>query len=355
MSKLDIINAEIARRENATVDLRKGNEDLILATEQFNKLDEMYRSDEKASRDLLECYYKENRHYSDSWPIVYSFAQTERYPFYGGPSDNQCNAYFPITQAQNGSVTGIEPFDLPVNYNGTNIGSGNDGTSHNRVRAYGATIEPTLRATALAAVAAFPDISEETGSGSCSGGSSTGSETSEAQCLAVLPDAGTWTPPGYDPGSTATEKLRAALDPWRAEIVLLMADLCMDDGTEEDFWQNILDNIDDIDAAIQVDVEYSDNTQDFTPGSDEDIARDYLIAETANINTHVTERSAFLQGEADTEEKVFFGVIKLRLHQANGSFAKKKAVKGQKATNDSLIADNDASLKSLNLLKVKNS
>lgn len=352
MSKLDIINAEITRRKNASIDLTKGNEDLKMIVEQFNKLDEMYRSDEEDSRNLLECYYLENRHYNDSWPIVYNFTQTEKYPFYGGPSDNQCNPYFPVSQAQNGSVSGIEPFNLPVDYNGTNIGSGNNGTNYNRVRSYGATIEPTLRATALAAVASFPDISSETGVGSCAGETPSGSGIDETTCLA---NGGIWTPPGYPPGATATEKLRTALDPWRAEIVLIMNDLCMDDGTEQTFWQNLLDNIDTIDAAIQIDVTYPSNTQDFIPLTPEDVARDYLVNETSNINTHISERSTFLQDKAAAEEKTFFGILKLRLHQANGSFAKKKAAKGQKATNDSLIADNEASLKSLNLLKVKNS
>lgn len=354
MSKLDIINDEITRRQNANVDLNTGNEDIKLAIEQFNKLDEMYRVDEDVARQRLKCLYAEDRHFSDSWPVVYEFSTTEIFPFYGGPSDNQCNPYFPITQAQNGSHDGLAPIEITTSYNGTNLGSGNDGTNFNRVRSYGSVIEPTRRATAMAALAAFPDTSGETGVGSCSGETPPGSGVDETTCLA---NGGVWTPPGYAPGATATEKLRAALNPWKAEIQAVIADLCEDDGTEEAFWQDLIDNIDIIVDAIPPanDVEYPDNTNDFTPLSPEDVARDYLLAEQANIATHVNNRSTYLQGEAATEETAFAGVIALRLHQANGSYAKQRTAKKQLKTNESIIADNNAAIKSLNVLKVKNS
>lgn len=339
MSKLDIINDEIARREAASINLREGTANIIAAIEQFNKLDEMYRSDEKISRERLECLYNENKHLSSKWPIVYTFAQTEFYQFFQGPTDPECNPYFPITKVKDGTFDGLAPLEaLP-----TKTGA------HQRDRNYGGTIEPTLRSTAMTVLAAFPDISDETGVGYCT---PTATPDTEAQCAI---EGGVWTPPGYDPGDTATEKLRAALDPWRAEIVLVMGELCEDPGSENTFWQDLLDNIDDVLAAIQVDVTYPTNTADFTPSSPEDIARDYLLANQATFTTHVDDRITYLNGEASTEEQVFFGIIKLRLHQANGSFAKLRTAKGQKITNQSLIVDNDAAIKSLNLLKVKNS
>ena len=64
MSKLDIIEAEIARRKKTTEGLLLGEADLLATQEQFSKLDEMYRSDEKVSRERLEALYKESRHFS---------------------------------------------------------------------------------------------------------------------------------------------------------------------------------------------------------------------------------------------------------------------------------------------------
>ena len=335
MSKLDIINEEIMRRENNNISLIQGRVDLAAAIEQFNKLDEMYRTDEKTSRELLECLYKENRHFITKWPIVYSFTDTEFYPFFKGENDIDCNPYFPATKVKDGSFDGLEPWPaLP-----TKTGA------HQRDRDYGSTIEPTLRNTAITVLTAFPDISDEVGK--CT---PTATPDTEAQCTI---EGGVW---GYVAGDTATEKLRAALDPWRAEIVLVMADLCNDVGNvEATFWQDILDNIDDVLAAIQVDVTEPTQTSDFTPSSPEDIARDYLIAQAGTFTTHVNNRTSFLSGEATTEEDTFFGIIKLRLHQANGSFAKLKAAKGQRDSTKSIIADNDAAIRSLNILKVKNS
>jgi len=341
MSKLDIVNAEITRRENNNLDLIKGQADLALAVEQFNKLDELYRTDEKAARENLECLYKESRHYTGSWPIVYSFALTEFYPFYNGETDADCSPYFPITKVKDGSFNGLDPFPAPVTKTG----------AHARARSFTPT-EDGPRGTGITALAAFPDISEETGTGSCSGEDNP-PQVTQGACEA---DNGVWTPPFYGPGDTATEKLRTALDPWRADVVAVIADLCPNSGgVEEAFWQDILDNIDTVLAAIQTDVTYPTQTQDFTPSSPEDIARDYLLAQNSAFTTHINARSAALVTEEATEEELFFGIVKLRLHQANGSFAKLKAAKKQQETTKSIIADNNSAIKSLNVLKVKNS
>jgi len=70
-------------------------------------------------------------------------------------------------------------------------------------------------------------------------------------------------------------------------------------------------------------------------------------ADTA-IATFVTARSSDLGGPADTEEQTFFGVVKLRLHQVNGSLSKLNGIKAQDGQNDSIIADNEAAIKDLN-------
>lgn len=342
MSMNDILSTEIERRNLANADLIAAQKDIEATIEQFNKLDEIHRTNEKGIRDRLTGIYLENRHFTGKQPVVYSFAQTEKYPFYGGTLDTQCNPYFPITKVQDKTFDGISPLYASPTKTGAFARDANY-----------SPIESTLRNPAIAGIQVFPDISGETGSGFCTGETPPGSGIDETTCLA---NGGVWTPPSYPVGSTATEKLRGVLDPWRSVVVQIIADLYSNPGsTELAYWNDILTKIDTILAAIQVDVVYPFQTQDFTPGSPADIARDYFIANATAINTHITDRSAFLTKEGQDEEELFFGVIKLRLHQANGSFAKLQAAKNQKSTNKSIVDDNIAAIRSLNLLKVKNS
>ena len=336
MSMGDILDTEIERRRLANQDLIAAQADIDGAIEQFNKLDEIHRKNEKASRERLEGMYKENRHFTGKQPKVYSFAETERYPFYGGELDADCNPYFPITKVKNKTFDGIAPLEATITRTG----------AWARDVAY-SPIESSVRNPAITALQAFPDLSGETGSGFCTG--AVGAD--ETTCTS---NGGTWHPPTYVPADTATGKLRTALNAWRAEVVGIIADI-YNSSSETTYWQNILAKIDDILPYIQIDVTYPSHTVDFLPGSVPDLARDYLIANASSIATHVTNRTAFLTKEAATEEQLFFGIIKLRLHQANGSFAKLQAAKNQKTTNKSIVDDNEAAIRSLNLLKVKSS
>jgi hypothetical protein len=339
---IDILDIEIERRRSANTDLIAAQADIVATIEQFNKLDEVHRTNEKMVRERLTSVYKENRHFTGKQPIVYTFVQTEKYPFYGGNLDTQCNPYFPITKVQDKTFDGIAPLYAAPTRTGAFARDANF-----------SPIESTIRNPAIVGITAFPDISGETGMGSCAGETPPGSGTTQALCLA---NGGVWTPPGYALDATATEKLRAVLDPWRADVVTIIADLWANPGgTELTYWQGILAKIDDILAAIQVDVVYPFQTQDFTPSSAADLARDYFIANASSINTHITDRSAFLTKQGNADEELFFGVIKLRLHQANGSYAKLQAAKNQKNTNKSIVDDNISAIRSLNLLKVKGS
>jgi len=343
MSKIDMINDEIARRQNSSKTLIDANKDIQVAIEQFNKLDEMYRKDEKTSRERLESLYKESQHFNGKHPSVYSFSQTEYYPFFQGAADTDCNPYFPITKVKDKTFDGLSPLYCPPTKTGVYQRDGN----------YSGTIEPTVRAPAIAALQAYPDISGEVGTGSCAGETPPGSGIDETTCLA---NGGTWTPPGYDSNNTGTGKLRNALNPWKAEINALIPDLSTDNHSAElAFWQNILNHIDTILAAVAVDPIYPDHSQPFVVGSPEDISRNYLINNATAISNHVTDRNAHLVTEANIEEQLFFGIIKLRLHQANGSFAKLRSAKAQLDTNNSIITDNESAIKNLNLMKVKSS
>ena len=109
MSKLDIINEELQRRKDANQSIIDGEQALTDAIEQFNKLDELYISDQKVSKERLDCLYLENRHFTGKQPSVYTFDQVEKRPFFGGQTDAECNPYFPITKVQDGTFDGIAP------------------------------------------------------------------------------------------------------------------------------------------------------------------------------------------------------------------------------------------------------
>jgi hypothetical protein len=339
MSILDTLDQEIMRRKSASSTLEQAIPDLVQAEQQFNSLDQIHRSNEKVSRDALNGIYGEQKFYTGKVPRVYSFSDTEKYPFFAGASDNDCNPYFPITKVQNKTFDGISPLYVsPTGATG----------SWARDISYSGTLEQPLRSVALPAIQAFPDRSSETGAGSCSNPSF----TTQTACTV---GGGTWNV-SYPTGATATAKLRTAVTPWRDKIQEMLTSMYnQPDNSMYTFWQDILTKLNTILAAVQSDVTYPNITADFAPGSPADIARDYIVANVSSINTQIANRISYLASEAPKQEQLFFGVIKLRLHQANGSFAKLKTIKTQIATNKSLVKDNADAITSLNLLKVKNS
>jgi len=250
MSKLDIINEEITRREQAIVNFEKAEVDLVAAIEQFNKLDEFYRDQEKGSRDILEYTYKENRHFTGEWPIVYSFADVEQRPYFKA-TDAECNPYFPITKVQDGTFDGISPLEALPSRTG----------AHQRQRTH-ATTEDVPRVPALTALQAFPKYdgpagTPETGewlpsnwpaAPTITPGFCTPTATPDTQIQCNI-DGGVWTPeqtaqdPVWVAAETATALLRVKLDAWRADIIIIMADI-HNTPSEVAYWQGIVDDID---------------------------------------------------------------------------------------------------------------
>jgi hypothetical protein len=363
MSKLDIINTEITRRRNNKIGLETAQDDLQKAIVQFNELDEFFRSQEKDSRESLECYYLENRHFSGEWPIVYSFADVEKRPYFGGPVDSQCNPYFPVTKVQDGTFDGLSPLFASPDRTG----------AHQRQRSYPDT-EDTFRDPALVQLLAFPDISNEPlpanwpdpAEFECTGETPPGSGIDEATCLA---NGGTWgavADPVWNGPDTAPALLRVPLQAWRDDIAIIVADLCNDTGgVEEAFWQTILDDIDLVLANVATDAVFVratgnpnpaawGQTQPFT-GAVETARLNLISAAQTGIPGYVSARSSYLQGLADSEEQIFFGLIKLRLHQANGSYSKLQSAKDQVGQTDAIIDDHESAIALLNVMKVKNS
>ena len=364
MSKLDIINAEIARREQATESFIAAEEALNEVIEQFNKLDEFYREQERDSRDLLECIYKENRHFTGEWPIVYQFAQVELRPYFKD-DDADCNPYFPISKVQDGTFDGLSPLYAPPTKTGV----------YQRQRSFAAT-EDVTRTPALTALQAFPDISNEPLPPSWPGAPGI---ISGDQCFYAVGgdqptcegNGGIWgldgdlePDPVWNGPDTAPALLRVPLQAWRDDMVAIRDDVC-DSASEVAYWQGLIDDADIVLAAIVSDAVFVratgnsnpaawGQTQAFTGATEAARARLETAADTG-VTGHISTRSSELNAQANEEEESFFDIIKLRLHQANGSYSKLEAAKGQQGQTGALVQDNNDAIAALNLMKVKNS
>lgn len=368
MSKEDIFSQEIARRRLDIQGLRDTLPDINASLDQNSELDEAYKTTQGEFKDKLDCIYKETRHYTGKWPIVYTNAQTEKYPYIQGDIDDKCNPYYRISEISAGNNEGLAPQFSEITRTG--------GVDINRDRNY--TNESTLRATALSALQVYPDTSEETGSYTCVGETPPGSGTNQTICE---DNGGVWTPPVYAPGSTAPEKLQSALTPWKNSIVELKADLCTGEledtgGTVATLLQNIIDQIDIILANLPPVPVYPDVTPPPTYQCSNPFYLDQASCELAgydwfstlgdaitatinyiqnDISGNLDPRKNQLASKAEVLEKKHFAIIGLRLHQINGSFTKVKQLKTQRKDVNSLIQDHVKSIADINILRVNNS
>lgn len=342
MSKESIFKEEIARRRQAMNNLKTGIVDLNATLEQINDLDETYKEEQQRIKNELECVYLETRHYTSSWPIVYEFSQTDKYPYFNGDTDDVCNPYFRISTVLAGTDDGIAPqFSGP-----TRTGS----TLVNRTRGY-AFNEPSLRSTALSALKAYPDISQEdTSDGTCSDPTYTTQETCEL-------NGGTWSCT-YDPAAkTAPELLEDALIPWRDEVTPLKADICQDelDAVGADaLLQSVLDKI----TTILTELPPRPTCPDHTPpptGTLETAINTLISLIEVDMVNDIDTRETGLAEIATALEDEFFGIIGLRLHQINGSHSKVRRIKDQVKTSKNLIEDHTKAIASINVLRVQES
>jgi len=326
---------EIARRQNTNTALEKAAEDTEAAIAQFEELEAAYKTQLSDSRVKLEAAYLEDRHYTGKWPIVYDETIISKYPFFG-ETDDLCNAYFPISLIKAGTEKGIAPAEsLPTRTTGGSNVRDRDHTPK----------EDVPRGAASTALAAYPDTSEEPTAESCSDPFYTDQTSCEL-------NGETW---GYFPGDSAPTKLSTALNAWKSDIQAIITDIDSthtqvynnpiigSDRTVAQYWQDI---IDEIDACIGL------LPGDPTPPSQTPAASGGLLTAITNLiayaDTHVpalvTARSGHLQTTTTEQETAFFGVIKLRLHQVNGSFSKLKAISDQVINNAEIIADNEQAI-----------
>jgi hypothetical protein len=365
MSKLDIINDEIARREADIEGLEASEADLLVAIEEFNKLDEFYREQEQDKREYLEGKYKESRHYTGEQPLVYTFAQTEKVPYFGGATDDLCNPYYPITKVQDKTFDGIAPLYAAPTRTGV----------FQRQQSFAPT-EEVAREPALVQLQAFPDISNEPLPPNWPNAPATivgdqcfyGTGGDQVTCEA---DGGIWgldgdpePDPVWNGPDTAPALLRVPLQAWRDDMILIRDDV-YNDSLEVAYWQGLIDDCDTVLAAIASDAVFVRATGNTNPaawgqtqpltGADEAARARLETAADTGILDHIAIRLVKLQQDQELAEQQFFGLMGLRLHQVNGSFSKLNAAKGQIGQSAKLIAEHREAIAALNLMKVQNS
>lgn len=330
MSKEDIFAQEVERRRQAIQNIRAGLVDINAALEQISDLDETYKIEQQSFKDQLEPIYLETRHYRGDWPIVYDFAQVERFPFLNGDTDDDCNAYFRISRIIAGQDDGISPFfSEPTRTGGT--------PEVNRYREY--PNENAQRTESLTQLQNYPDRSDE-----------------QDNCGYDVDDGmgGTIRVGAYCPGDTGVEKLKNALEPWRDNLVDLKVDLYNGTTALEDLIQDIIDEINTCLSLLPAIPTYPSPTPNPSGALQNSI--NALISYIQNEMTNILDpRRDDLNAQTDLLEKKFFGIVGLRLHQINGSFSKTNSLKEQKKDNLRLIEDNIKSIADINILRVKNS
>lgn len=326
MSKVDIYRTEVARRRKSISDLEKGNVDTIAAIEQFNQLDESYKKEQLAFKEELDCIYLETRYYNGNWPVVYDFAQSDRYPYFNGDSDDDCNPYYKISLVIAGEEDGISPVLSDVDRTG--------GPEVNRYREH--PNENTQRAAALTELENYPDTSDEV--------DNCGTDVDDGM-------GGTIHIPAYCPGDTGVEKLQAVLIPWRDNLINFKLDFCEGTTALEDKVQEIIDEINNCLSLLPSIPTYPTNTPNPGPALAASIAALIDFIENDMVTIFDTRRDD-LNSRSELLEQKYFSIIGLRLHQVNGSYSKLLISKDQLETNKRVIEDHKKSIASINVLIV---
>lgn len=349
----EIIQMEILRRKDDLANLEQATVDLQEAKTQFFDLDTSYKNILNDKRDTLESVYREKRHYDALEPRVFTEEEAIFHPYFKGPADDDGSPYYRLSAVTSGQDLGISPQDTPpTNTNG----------KWNRVRSYEPT-EDVARVPASAALSAYPDLTgeplpanfpaaQENVPAGCTGETPPGSGTDETTCLA---NGGTWTPastvddPIWVAEETAPEVLKIALDPWRRDLVLIRDDVHEQDTATVQFYQDVIDKIDEViallpPAAVFVRATGNPDPEDWgqtpVPTGALDTALTELIQYAdVDVPSTVTSRDAFLVTEGEKFEGQFFTFVNMRIHAVNGSYSKYITASNNIDINKELIAD----------------
>jgi len=365
---------EIIRRQTMNDVIQKATVDKAAAIAQFEELEAQYKTEIDKSRVKLESAYKENKHYVADWALVYDVARIEVYPYFN-ENDDLCNPYFPISLIKSGVEKGLSPAESLV--------SRTTGGPNARAQVHSPK-EDVPRAAANTQLLAYPNTSNETPYGApyappTSYPTSATVDTcyygqgGELNALTCNANGGIWVEAGDpipDPpawSNTAPEILATALNSWKADIQLIVADIDTthtqvynnpivgSDRTASQWWQDVIDEIDVCISLLPTSSFIGNPTLDWgrtqaPTGALLDSINNLKAYATTHIATFINSRSNHLQLTLDTHEEAFFGIIRLRLHQVNGSYSKLITAKRQIEDNAEITADNLSAIESIKKL-----
>lgn len=379
MAKKEILEAEVARRQDQLDTIVQANADLQTAKTQQLELDNEHAKTQDDIRQELSSVYLESRHYEGKQPRIFTEQEVTTYPYFQGEPDDAGNPYYRLSAIKEDGDLGLSPLETgPTSTNG----------QWTRDRDYSPT-EDVPRLPALTALQNYPDHSGEPlpdnwpnaqatapdqcsgitqtdcvnngGTWNASGGYCEGltTTTCETTLGGTFSSGGLVADPVWNPDETAPEILKEAIEPWKRKIEQMQQDTHQDDTATEQLYQDILDEIANLFSLLPAPAVFNratGNTNEDDWGRTPDptgalltsINRLIQYADTDLPDFLNNTRRPFLQSEADRLESEFFTFVKMRLHQVNGSFTKYKAAEGQEAVNDNIAEDHETVIEELN-------
>lgn len=362
-TEVETLQIEVDGRIGQIKNLKLAEVNRAAALAEVKQLDANFKADQEVAKVILEGQYNEQRHYTGKEPIVYTQVQTDIHPYFQGALNTDGNPYYRAEDVIAGTDKGLAPIESLPNRAGP-VGFGRD-------QSYAPT-ENVNRVPVIQPLKDYPDLTGEplpsnfpAAQGFECNGEDNPPQITQIACEA---DNGTWDlipDPVWNGPDTAPGIVRPLVTAWRDDVQIILNDVNLDDIPTETFYQGIIDECNTFLTNLPADAVFvrNDPNVDPTTWGQTPVASGalltslnalILLSETT-VPAFVSARNSDLNFLAIRGEDAHFGIIKLRLHQTNGSFSKIKVIEGQGDTEDELIADHQAALDSLNRLIISKS
>lgn len=368
-TEVETLQQQVDDRIDAIINLKSADETTAAELAEAKQLDKNLQGDQSTFGGGLEGLYKEKRHYSGKEPLVYTQSQTDVYPFYQGAVDTDGNPYFRPSLVIAGSDKGIKPIFSEPTRTGP-VGYNRDGDyapteDVNRVP----VIQPLKDYPVLTGEPLPPNFPNAAGTNGGVDQCFYAVGVDEPTCTGnggewvlngdPIPDP-TWIGPDTAPGV-----LRPFVTAWKDDVQIILDDVYLDDLTTESFWQSIIDECNTFLGLLPADAVFVRNDPNPDPatwgqtptpaGALLTSLNNLILLSETSTPAFVISRDSDLDGRSEVDEQTYFGIINLRLHQVNGSYARVKSLENQAGTNVELIEDHQEALDTLNRLIISKS
>lgn len=310
MNIRSFLKEELKARQDSAVALKDVAKSLLTQNIKNTGRDQYYRTLVlRPILDDLEAIYKELRHYTGKWPIVYSEDQITKYPYLEGTTDDMCNPYYRTSLVQSKQSNGLDPiFSEP-----TRTGAPSIARDRNWIIAY---------QIAKTALLTYPDHSGEN----------------------ILN-------PVWIPSETAPELLRTALNDFKSDFQTLVTEVYKNDPTTISNGNALIVLIDAIFPLLPPPPVSPNQTP--PAGGALASAMSTLVAGIDQFVLDTSGRIGSLQSMATEQEQAAFEVIKLRIHAMNGTYSATKNSSMTLSTIKSALTDQVQASQTLSRLITK--